>query len=210
MLKKSITYKNFNDVETTETFYFHMSQAELLRLEVSTKGGLQKALEIMVAAEDGAAIMDFMETFIKGAVGKKSDDGARFDKSPEVLADFLASPAYDTLFMELVTNPDSAAECLNGIVPAEMAANVERLSKLDQVKARVAERHPQDKPVNEGEPEARISDPSEGGNVFELDNTHPKPEARPIGLTPSQAREMDGEQLRSGLAEGKYILVSGE
>lgn len=207
MIKKTITYENFNGVPTSESFYFHMSQAELLRLEVSTKGGLQKALETMVAAEDGAAIMEFMETFIKGSVGKKSEDGSRFDKSPETLADFLSSPAYDTLFMELITDPAKAAEFLNGIVPAEMAANVERLSKLEQVKANVAKRQGtgddalmiDETPDEPYDPErATISDPSQGGNVF-------KPNVRT--LTRAELLDMDHNELTSGLAEGRYKLT---
>jgi hypothetical protein len=218
LLKKDITYTDFNGEVTTETFYFHISQAELLRMEVSTAGGLQKALATMVAAEDGASIMTFIESFIKNSVGRKSPDGKRFDKNPEILNDFLSSNAYDTLFMELVTNPEQAADFLNGIVPAEMAANIERLSKLDQVKAAVADRtHPSDtaaKPAPEAmegkmekQEEKRklhldvVSDPSTGGNVFENPEEHRT-------LSPQEARDMDPEELRSGLAEGRYILGS--
>lgn len=217
MIKKDVTYTNFNGQITTEPFYFHMSQAELLRLEVGTKGGLQKALETMVAAEDGAAIMDFMETFIKQAVGKKSEDGSRFNKSDEIREDFVSSPAYDTLFMELVTNPDKAAEFLNGIVPAEMAANVEKLSKLEQVKANVAKR--------EGKAEELITefDPREGGNAFEQETWDPdratiSDERVPVPLSAvndegkieiseKEMREMDPAELQQKLATGNYVLA---
>lgn len=160
MIKKNVTYTNYNGEETTESFYFHLSQAELLRLEMATKGGLEAALNSMVEAKDGAGIMSYLETFITKSVGIKSEDGSRFNKSPEILADFVSSPAYDTLFMELCTDPEKAAEFLNGIVPPELAKNVERLSKLDQVKANVAER--QQAPI-------KNADPREGGNVFEQD-----------------------------------------
>lgn len=208
MLKKDITYNNFNGQPVTEPFYFHLSQAELLRMEVSTKGGLQKALEAMVAAEDGAAIMDFMEKFIKSSVGKKSDDGSRFNKSPEILDDFISSPAYDTLFMELITNPDKAAEFLNGIVPKEMAANVERLTKLERVKASVEER--QGKPVNVGEPTEPVSDPAQGGNVFTpQDERVPVPLSAvdgPRQLTEAELDSMDRDEIVAGIRDGRFRI----
>lgn len=202
MLKKDITYKDFNGETTTETFYFHLSQADLLRMEVRTKGGLQKALEVMVQAEDGAAIMEFIETFIKESVGRKSPDGRRFEKSATILDDFTSSNAYDALFMELCTNPANAADFLNGIVPAEMAENIEKLSKLDQVKAKVAERHP-------GEARLAVEKPHDG-DVVPLDPdteiTDPSQPLRPRTLTIAEMQEMDDAELRTGLAEGRFVI----
>ena len=40
MLKKTITYTDYNDNERTEDFYFNFSKAELTEMELSTVGGL--------------------------------------------------------------------------------------------------------------------------------------------------------------------------
>ena len=118
MLKKTITYTNFADEEVTEDLFFHLSQAELIELEMSEKDGLSTALQKIIDAEDGKAIIAEFKKIILGAYGKKSDDGKRFIKNQQLREEFESSEAYSTLFMELVTNAEAAAQFVNGIVPA--------------------------------------------------------------------------------------------
>ena len=44
MLKKTITYTDFDDNERTEDFYFHLSKAEIAEMELSENGGLVKLI----------------------------------------------------------------------------------------------------------------------------------------------------------------------
>ena len=44
MLKKTITYNDYNGVERTEDFYFNLSKAEILEMEMGTSGGLAENL----------------------------------------------------------------------------------------------------------------------------------------------------------------------
>ena len=55
------------------------------------------------------------------SVGIKSPDGKRFVKSDEIAQDFVSSPAFDTLFMEIATDADKALQFVKGIMPAEFA-----------------------------------------------------------------------------------------
>jgi hypothetical protein len=119
MLKRSITYKDFNGTERTEDFYFNLTQAEIAKMELSTAGGLVEKINRIVAAQDGEEIMKFFNQFILDAYGEKSPDGKHFVKSEEKSRMFSFTGAYDILFMELVTDPDKAAAFLNAIVPAE-------------------------------------------------------------------------------------------
>ena len=117
MLKKTITYVDFDGNERTEDFYFHMSKAELVELNVSAAGGLQKTLEKIVAEQDGKRIMEQFKDIIFKAYGEKSLDGKRFMKSKELSEAFSQTEAYSVLFMELVTDAEKASAFVNGIMP---------------------------------------------------------------------------------------------
>jgi hypothetical protein len=132
VLKKTITYTDFNGDETSEDHFFHLSKAELVELELSHKGGLSSALERIVAAEDGKSIIAEFKNIILGAYGKRSDDGRRFIKNQEIRDEFESSEAYSTLFMELVTDASVAAEFINGIIPSDMAQEVAKLAETEE------------------------------------------------------------------------------
>lgn len=117
MLKKTVTYKDYNDVERTEDYYFHLNEAEVMELETSVNGGLSTMIDRVVAAQDGATIMKVFKDIILRAYGVKSDDGRRFIKNQEVRDDFVQTEAYSIIFMELVTDAEAAAKFINGIIP---------------------------------------------------------------------------------------------
>lgn len=117
MLKKSMTYKDFNDVERTEEFYFNLTQAEVTEMEMSTEGGLVKKLEKIVAEKDAKKIVEAFKDLILRAYGEISPDGKRFVKSPEISAAFACTQAYSDLFMTLAYDADAAAAFVNGIIP---------------------------------------------------------------------------------------------
>lgn len=132
MLKKTITYEDFNGDTVSEDFFFHLSKAELVELELSHRGGLSEALKRIVAAEDGKQIVAEFKNIILGAYGKRSDDGRRFVKNQDLRDEFESSEAYSTLFMELLTNTNFAIEFINGIIPAGMAEEAAKLTQTPE------------------------------------------------------------------------------
>ena len=118
MLKKTITYTDYNEVERTEDFYFNLTKAEIMEMELSTTGGLSEMITRIVNAKDAPAIIKIFKELILKAYGEKSADGKRFIKSPEISEAFAQTEAYSILFMELSTNADAAAKFVNAIVPA--------------------------------------------------------------------------------------------
>lgn len=123
MLKKTITYPDYNGVERTEDFYFNLSKAEVTEMEMSTTGGLAEMIQKVVAAQDTAAIIKIFKDLILKAYGEKSPDGKRFMKVQNGirLADaFAETEAYSILFMELATDADAAAKFVNGIIPGDI------------------------------------------------------------------------------------------
>lgn len=132
MIKKSITYTDYNGVERTEDFYFNLTKAEVMEMEMSTTGGLAEMIQRIVAAKDQPAIIKIFKDLILKAYGEKSADGKRFMKSDEIRTGFEQTEAYSQLFMELATDADAAAKFVNGIVPADMAQQAAALTPVSK------------------------------------------------------------------------------
>lgn len=182
MLKKTIRYTDFNDQEVVEDFYFHLSKADLVALELSYKGGLYEHIKAIVASEDGGGVVDIINRLVLDSYGKKSEDGRRFIKTQALRDEFVSSPAYSELFMELCTNADEQARFISGVVPAGLQEEIAKLTANSE--------------ENGGFAPAR--------NVFEQ-NSGLNPESRV--LTNAEVREMDVDELKSGLATGRYKLT---
>ena len=121
MIKKTITYKDYNQVERTESFYFNLSKAEVMEREMSTAGGMAETIQKIVDAKDAPAIIRVFKDLVLKSYGVKSDDGRRFIKSKELSDEFSQTEAYSQIFMELATDADEAAKFVNGIIPADLS-----------------------------------------------------------------------------------------
>lgn len=119
MLKKTITYTDYDGHERTEDYYFNLTKAEVMEMEMSTSGGLAGMIQRIVAAQDAPAIIKIFKELILKAYGVKSPDGKRFIKSEELSTEFSQTEAYSILFMELSTDSDAASDFITGIIPAD-------------------------------------------------------------------------------------------
>ena len=131
MLKKTMTFTDYNGVERTENFWFNLSKAEIMEMELGTEGGLAEMIQKIVAAKDAPSIVKIFKDLILKSYGEKSADGKKFVKSQELSEAFSQTEAYSDLFMELATDSDKASEFVNGIIP-----NVpkDQMAKLEVVK----------------------------------------------------------------------------
>jgi hypothetical protein len=121
MKKETIVYTDYNGVERKEDFFFNFTKAELLEMELGTTGGLSEMIQKIIDTHDTPAIIKIFKEIVLKAYGQKSPDGKRFIKTPELTTEFMQTEAYSTLFMELATNTDKAADFINKIVPQDMA-----------------------------------------------------------------------------------------
>lgn len=139
MLKKTITYTDFNGDTQTEDFYFHLSKAELVELELSEKGGFAEMLQSIVEAEDGKTIIAKFKELILKAYGVRSEDGRRFIKNDKLSEEFSQTEAYSQLFIELATDADHAATFMKGVVPSDVTVDKPLFPSIEG-KTAVAER----------------------------------------------------------------------
>lgn len=128
MIKETMTFTDYNGVTRTEDFYFNLSKAEIMEMEMGTVGGLAEMINRIIAAQDQPALIKIFKDLVLKAYGVKSADGRRFMKSEEISADFSQTEAYSDLFMKLATDAEYAAKWVNGVVPADMAKQAAALS----------------------------------------------------------------------------------
>ena len=132
MLKKTITYTDYNGTERTEDFYFNLTKAEILEMELSTEGGLQQMIEKIIAAQDMPALSKYFKQIILISYGEKSPDGKRFIKNEKLREEFSQTEAFSQLYVDLATDDKIAADFINGVIPQEAAAAAaEELSVIE-------------------------------------------------------------------------------
>jgi hypothetical protein len=134
VLKKTITYQDFNGEMVSEDFFFHLSKAELVELEMSHSDGLSASLQRIIDAEDNKSIVAEFKNIILTAYGKRSSDGRRFTKNQELRDEFISTEAYSALFMELITDTDAAIEFVNGIIPQGLTEEAAKAAGIDSKK----------------------------------------------------------------------------
>lgn len=124
MIKETIEYTDYNGTDRKEDYYFNLTEAELMEMEMSTNGGMTGLINNIIAAQDAPAIIAIFKDLLLKSYGQKSLDGKRFIKNQALRDEFEQSPAYSQLFMKLATNSDDAAKFINGIMPAKLASQV--------------------------------------------------------------------------------------
>lgn len=131
MLTETIKYTDYNGVEREEKFYFNLTKAEIMEMEMGTAGGMAEMLTNIINAKDAPAIIKVFKDLVLKAYGVKSEDGRRFIKSDEIRDSFAQTEAYSILFMKLATDADAAAKFVNGIVPADMKQDPAKITALN-------------------------------------------------------------------------------
>ena len=56
MYKKKITYTNFDNEVVTKEFYFNLTPAEVLKMDMSEQGGIEKRINKIVNERDTTKI----------------------------------------------------------------------------------------------------------------------------------------------------------
>lgn len=110
MIKKTVTFKDFNGNEVTETYHFHMNKAECMEFlaEHSTKGG------------DFASTVTTLKDIILKSYGEIAIDGKRFIKDEKATLAFYQSEGYSQVFMKVGSNPEESDKFIKGVIPGDL------------------------------------------------------------------------------------------
>jgi hypothetical protein len=120
MIKKTLTYTDYDGIERTETHYFNLNKAELHEMQHKTQGGFVGYVQKISETQDIPKLVELFKDLILRSHGSKSLDGKRFIKDPEFTKEFTQTEAYVNLYMELSSDADRAVEFVKGILPVEV------------------------------------------------------------------------------------------
>lgn len=118
MIKKTVSYVDYDGHDRVENFYFNLTQTELTDLSVKHSGGLNDYIQSIIDAKDVKELYSLFKEIIDMSYGKKSEDGRRFMKSQEILDDFKQTLAYDKLVVSLANDEEEAAAFIKGVIPS--------------------------------------------------------------------------------------------
>ena len=124
MVKKTITYADYDGNTRTEDFYFNISKPEMLSFQFSYPGGLVATIHKLQSDQDGLGIMNMVADIIKLAYGVKSPDGRKFVKNQQIYEEFTSTAAYSQMFMDLILKPEELEEFIKGIIPAGLGQDL--------------------------------------------------------------------------------------
>lgn len=133
MFTKKITYTDFAGETRTEEFMFNLSKADVIQWRFSVNGGIEEVFRRIIDKNDQNALVCLVKDLIHRSYGERSIDGKKFEKKrngADLADEFEQTAAYDALFMELITDAKAAAAFVNGIMPADLVAEIEKLPKL--------------------------------------------------------------------------------
>lgn len=138
MLTETITFTNFDGKQVTETHYFNLTRAELVRWEMEHQEGVGEMFLRISQSNDKVALGKAFHDFLSRTYGLKSEDGNHHIKSPEITAKFEHSAAFDEFYMKLFTDADFALQFIKGVLPKEVVSDemVEEVFKTGEQKAR--------------------------------------------------------------------------
>ncbi len=131
MLKKTITYNDYDGNARTDDFWFNLSQAELAEMDVES-GGMQKRLEMISSTNDPKEIMRIFKDIVMRAYGERTADGKfrKVDSNGYRLAnDFVQSEAYSELFFELFNDANKASEFMISLLPKNVQDEARKVAE---------------------------------------------------------------------------------
>lgn len=135
MFKHTIKYTDYNGQERSEQFYFNLSKAELMEMELSTQAGVEEMIRVLIATNDNARIVKVFKDLILKSYGIKSEDGRRFIKSDELRNQFEQSEAYSEFFMQMVSNEDNLqTKFINGVISGTNVPNMDEKEAINKLK----------------------------------------------------------------------------
>lgn len=126
MYKKTISYVDYNGVEREEDFYFDLSEAEIMEMQLGIQGGYSEMIDKIIKAKDTPALIKIFKELLLKSYGVKSADGRRFIKNEQVVEEFMQTPAYSELYMMLATDDKEASNFIKKIIPAKLVAKAEK------------------------------------------------------------------------------------
>ena len=129
MVKKTVTFTDFEGKEITKDFYFNLSKMEFRALDRKIPGGLMNMINQIQQEKDTDRLLDFLDIVILESYGERGDDD-RFVKEDSrgrrLSSYFKISEAWDVLFTNLLQNEKELEDFITGIIPKDVAEQAQK------------------------------------------------------------------------------------
>lgn len=116
MIKKTLTYVNYDDEKVTEEAYFNLSRAEIIKMDAVLPGGFEAYAQGVMARKNSKEMIQFMDMLILSSYGIRDMEG-QFIKPKNACEAFAASEAYSALLEDLLSADGKIEEFVKGIMP---------------------------------------------------------------------------------------------
>jgi hypothetical protein len=132
MLKRPVTYTDYDGNPATLVCYFHLNKFEWLELETYTKGGLIENLENALETNNAKKTIDLLKKIILRAYGEKNPETGVFEKDDERAIRFSKTEAFSELFYDLAYDEEKSKAFFLGLIPPEVRNQA--LAKIEENK----------------------------------------------------------------------------
>lgn len=136
MIKKTITFEDFDGEKKTKDFYFHMNQVEFSKLNGEVPGGIEHRIQEIIADKDEDAMLRLIDMLVSRSYGERDSEDGGFTKigrnGRPLYEKFVNTSAYDNLIIELIQSENAIVKFLTGIMPNEVQVRLNEEYKKRQ------------------------------------------------------------------------------
>lgn len=136
MLKKTITYTNFNEEEKTRELYFHLGKMDMARVHADPT--FLQEMERAASENDKKTMLEKIEYIVRLAYGIRSEDGEKFIKTKEIQDEFIHSAAYEEFLIDLLVR-GNFFEFVKGVFPPKVMKEIQDLAVKGKIQDPFAE-----------------------------------------------------------------------
>lgn len=151
MITKSVKYEDYNGKTVVKDFDFHLNKAELAEIQFREDGSTFDDVIIKISKDETniRSVLDMIKEIVVASVGRKvTEDGVElFVKDDKARNALVQTDAYSELLFELISDPQTVAEFVKGLLPSNLAKEYNKALSSDDInemtpeemKARLAE-----------------------------------------------------------------------
>ena len=153
MIKRTITYKDFDGKERVEDAYFNLTKSEMIEFAldlpervsdtVSSENAetmdVNKAVTKITDMLGKKGVYNFIKDLVLKSYGIRKDEGRRFTKVDDngrpLAIEFSETMAFETIMEEFRTNDVEAAKFINALIPGDIAAKMPNVTNMINAQA---------------------------------------------------------------------------
>lgn len=139
MIKKIISYHDFDGNERQDEFYFSLNQVQFARINARFPDGLEAYVKKIIKDQNANELFRVIDILVSEAYGERRGNAfVKVTPDGQKLSDFFTNTeAYDNLLTELITKEDNLVAFLTGCLNQD--AQVRMNAEMAKIRAKMKE-----------------------------------------------------------------------